>query len=134
MKGRRRTVVAPGEGVIFTVSYTQQKIALPYGTGGGATPLYYTMLKLSTILMTFINHLTLYIHWSDEIDRSDRINLLAYSWLRYQDTGGAAGRNVRIDLPVGSQVEKYSYCRNALLLLVYSNPTSTLLSFPSIHP
>ena len=33
MKGRRRTVVAPEEGVIFTVSYIQKTIALPNGTG-----------------------------------------------------------------------------------------------------
>jgi len=39
MKGRRRTVVAPEESVIFTVSYTQQMITLPFGTVGGVTPL-----------------------------------------------------------------------------------------------
>ena len=32
-------MVAPEEDVIFTVSYIQQQIALPIGTGGGATPL-----------------------------------------------------------------------------------------------
>ena len=47
MKGRRRTVVAPEEDVIFTVSYIQQMIALPIGTGGGATPLYFYLLTKS---------------------------------------------------------------------------------------
>ena len=39
MKGRRRTVAAPEEDVIFTVSYIQKTLALPFGTVGGATPL-----------------------------------------------------------------------------------------------
>ena len=44
MKGRRRTVVAPEESVIFTVSYTQQMITLPFGTVGGVTPLRFPSL------------------------------------------------------------------------------------------
>ena len=45
MEGRRRTVVAPEESVIFTVSYTQQTITLPFGIVGGVTPLRFPLFN-----------------------------------------------------------------------------------------